>query len=147
MKALQSIIGIVCLGLVSCQSNTNEKNTANTSKETGVEKVFEGQVPCADCAGIDLRVSLKNDNDSAGSFRLTQTFKGTRDGDQTFSDSGSFSMRKGLDADAEAWVYVIRPGQPEETRYFEKRGDTALLSLGNDGQRIQSELNYLLKRK
>jgi copper homeostasis protein (lipoprotein) len=111
------------------------------------KQAFQGRLPCTDCEGIDLEISFEAQSDSSGTFQLKQTFLGTRDGNQSFQDSGLYSIRMGLQEDANALVYIVKPGQPEESRYFEKLGDTALRSLGNYGERIDSKLNYMLRRK
>ncbi len=144
MKSNSILFNVICLLfiLTGCQH-------AETKKESSIqqETSYTGRVPCADCAGIDLHVNIKPQSDTNGTFHLFQTFIETKEGDQSFSDSGSYSIKKGIIANPEATILVFHPNQPEITRYFERKGDTALLCLGNNGQRINSKLNYLLKKQ
>ena len=148
MKMIRFIYVACSLSMlfVSCKNASDGMRKGESAPAINTEKNYIGTVPCADCAGIDLEVKLINTSDSTGNFWLKQTFKGTRDGDQSFRDSGAYSLRQGWMDDSSMSVYVFRPLQTEATRYFELCGDTALLSLGNDGERIKSELNYLLRR-
>jgi uncharacterized lipoprotein NlpE involved in copper resistance len=150
MKTPNFLYGFLILFLFSC--GYSHESTLNISDNSNVETdtksiLYQGKIPCTDCEGIDLEISFEAQSDSSGTFQLKQTFLGTRDGNQSFQDSGLYSIRMELQEDANALVYIVKPGQPEESRYFEKLGDTALRSLGNYGERIDSELNYMLRRK
>lgn len=143
-----AIIGISIL-MASCGFSEDARISLVDSTSTNKPKnqAFQGRLPCTDCEGIDLEIAFEAHSDSSGAFQLKQTFLGTRDGDQSFQDSGAYSIRMGLQEDEKALVYIVKPGQPEESRYFEKLGDTAIRSLGNYGERIDSKLNYILRRK
>lgn len=144
MKSNCILFSSICIFfiLTGCQ-HSEAKKEISILKEAS----YVGRVPCADCAGIDLHVKIIPQNDTSGNFHLFQTFIGTKEGDQSFSDSGSYIIKKGIIANPEASVFVFHPQQPEVSRYFERKGDTAILSLNNDGQRIHSKLNYLLKKQ
>jgi copper homeostasis protein (lipoprotein) len=62
-------------------------------KEYKVFRIYEGEVPCEDCDGIQQRLVIKGD--TAGIFRLTETYKNaTEDGDATLVCSGQWQKSK-----------------------------------------------------
>ncbi|WP_341900384.1 copper resistance protein NlpE N-terminal domain-containing protein [Fluviicola taffensis] len=62
-------------------------------KEYKVFRIYEGEVPCEDCDGIQQRLVLKGD--TVGIFRLTETYKNaTEDGDATLVCSGQWQKGK-----------------------------------------------------
>lgn len=62
-------------------------------KEYSVFRIYEGEIPCEDCDGIQQRLVIKGD--TAGIFRLTETYKNaTEDGDATLVCSGQWQKSK-----------------------------------------------------
>lgn len=56
-------------------------------------RIYEGEIPCEDCDGIQQRLVVKGD--TAGIFRLTETYKNaTEDGDATLVCSGQWKKIK-----------------------------------------------------
>lgn len=56
-------------------------------------RIYEGEIPCEDCDGIQQRLVIKGD--TAGIFRLTETYKNaTEDGDATLVCSGQWKRNK-----------------------------------------------------
>ncbi len=96
---------------------------------------FAGTLPCADCAGIDTKISLAND----GTYALEETYRGKSaapfrgDGTWTAEDNGH---RLRLDPNSKS----------EEDRLFEVLGKNDMRLMGKDGNAIQSAQNYGLKR-
>lgn len=95
---------------------------------------FAGTLPCADCAGIDTRISLAGD----GTYALDETYQGKSaepvksDGTWTAEDNGH---RLRLDPNSKS----------EQDRLFEVVGQNDI-RLMKDGDTIQSAQNYGLKR-
>lgn len=56
-------------------------------------RIYEGNIPCEDCSGIEQRLVVKGD--TLGIFRLTETYKNaTEDGDATIVCSGQWKKVK-----------------------------------------------------
>lgn len=72
-------------------SKEEEKYVTDTDYKTF--RIYEGQIPCEDCDGIRQRLVVKGD--TAGIFRLTETYKNaTEDGDATLVCSGQWKRTK-----------------------------------------------------
>jgi len=100
---------------------------------------FAGEIPCADCSGIRLALTLRSD----GVFLLRQTYLGAASGkDASFVDLG----RWGTSDDGRK---IVLRGGTEAPRQFAivSVGDAAKLRmLNNLGGEIRSGLNYELAR-
>ena len=89
---------------------------------------YQGVLPCADCGGLDT--ALFPDED--GTFVLQETYRGTKDGDQTFADYGKWART------ADKLVLTDSNG---EKRYFRPVGKSTEM-LDRSGVPIESKLNY-----
>lgn len=70
-------------------SANQEEEKYLTDKDYKVFRIYEGEVPCEDCDGIQQRLVIKGD--TAGIFRLTETYRNaTEDGDATLVCSGQW---------------------------------------------------------
>ena len=92
---------------------------------------FQGVLPCADCEGMDTSLFLEKD----GTFVLKEIYRGSRDGDQTFAEYGSWQRT----ADK-----LVLTGTDGNKRYFRPKGNN-LTMLDASGNEIDSALNYTLK--
>lgn len=110
---------------------------------------FEGVLPCADCSGIKTELSLYQDiaNADNNSYTLTETYLGGKLGDTTFSSNGKWDILRGLKGDDAAIVYFLNYDEPDESRYYLKKGDTSVIMLDKEQQLISSQLNYSLRKK
>ena len=60
-----------------------------TDTDYKVFRIYEGEIPCEDCDGIQQRLVVKGD--TTGIFRLTETYRNaTEDGDATLVCSGQW---------------------------------------------------------
>ncbi|AJI95273.1 hypothetical protein BD65_1168 [Yersinia ruckeri] len=91
---------------------------------------YQGVLPCADCSALDTSLFLDDD----GTFVLQETYRDTKDGDQVFSEQGTWART------ADKLVLTNAKG---EKRYFHPVGKD-LEMLDQTGQPIQSSLNYRL---
>ncbi len=67
-----------------------EKAFIATKQYKGL-RIYEGKIPCVDCAGIEQRLVLKGD--SSGIYRLTEVFKeATEDGDEELVSVGEWKL-------------------------------------------------------
>lgn len=105
---------------------------------------YTGTLPCANCSGIQTELTLLT-NPTTGHRRyiLKQTYLSTREGDQTYWESGPWE------------VYQPNPGQrifrlsnEDEThrRSFEITTDRVIRLLDQEGKSIESQHSYSLYR-
>ena len=73
-------------------TDDNDTTTVADKKYKGL-RVYEGTIPCADCAGIVQQLVLKGD--SVGIYRLKELYKNaTEDGDSELISSGEWKRMK-----------------------------------------------------
>ncbi len=106
--------------------------------------VFEGTLPCADCAGIRTELTLFLQPDT---FTLRETYLGAADGEKTITSEGTWQAALGAADDPDATVIRIEPGDPDSSRSFREVGGDRLELLGRDGRKIDSALDYTLTRR
>lgn len=96
--------------------------------------VYRGVLPCADCPGIETRVSVQRD----GSFERTTRYLGK--GDRVFVERGRFEW------DAEGRRVLTR-ADDGGTQWYQV-GEGRLFHLDRDGNRVRGELagHYVLEK-
>ncbi len=111
--------------------------------------VFAGVLPCADCEGIKTELTLYQDvaNADNNSYILVETYMGINTGDTSFTSKGKWDVLKGIKDDNEASVFFLNYDQPDESRYFLKKSDSAIVMLDKDQNIIASTLNYTLRKR
>jgi heat shock protein HslJ len=130
---------MICLGFFACKSEkTAETIDTTTIASTAIPDahtsqnsldwngVYRGTVPCADCEGIETRITLKLD----GSFQRSLKYLGKDE--NAFFDEGNFkwdsSGRK-----------VTLTNEKGETQSYQV-GENVLFHLDQDGNRITGDL-------
>jgi predicted secreted protein len=114
--------------------------------------IYRGTTACADCTGIqtELRLYTKGKNDFTDSIYIsTRTYQGGRNGDQSFTDRGDWSLNKGDAADSNATVYALSSDDPQHAQYFLLQpGGASLTLLGPQMKPIDAPPQYqsILKR-
>ncbi|NIG52535.1 copper resistance protein NlpE [Chitinophaga sp. Cy-1792] len=151
MKYLTLITAILLASFVACkQSATHEKDQQNTTTAEAEKYVtYIGTLPCADCSGIITKLTI-NETDSTGNqhFKLTETYQGTKNGDQDLNSEGRYAIIKGSASDPNAVVIVLNPDKDKNLqRYFQKISEDELRLLDTEQKAINSNLNYSLKRQ
>ena len=111
--------------------------------------VYEGVLPCADCEGIKTELTLFQDvaNAENNSYILKETYLGVNTGDTTFISKGKWDILKGIKTDKEAAVFFLNYDRPDESKYYLKEDEATIVMLDKEQNRIQSSLNYTLKKK
>jgi copper homeostasis protein (lipoprotein) len=97
--------------------------------------VFKGDLPCADCPGIEETLELKPD----GSFALLDVYKERPQGARTFAGSWTIEVndtRLRLDPNTKA----------EQDRLYAITSDDVIMPLGLDGNPATGGLEYNLRR-
>lgn len=110
---------------------------------------YEGIIPAADAEGINYQLTLQETGeDSLGTYNLTTTYLGTKDGNQVFTDSGTVVTIIGIPNDSTAIVYQLVSAAPGHKKTnFLAEGDSAVTMIGKDFKKAASKLNYTLKKK
>ncbi|MDR0801514.1 copper resistance protein NlpE N-terminal domain-containing protein [Fluviicola sp.] len=77
--------------------------------------IYEGNIPCEDCGGIEQRLVVKGD--TTGIFRLTETYKNaTEDGDATIVCSGQWKKIRQKNGD---WLILSQGTLKDSARRME----------------------------
>lgn len=120
---------------------------ADKIKELKGLKVFQGNIPCADCPMIKQRLAIKGD--TAGIFRLTETYvEGSEDGDAVLVTTGEW--RKILFTDSlnrKEWRYYLSEGTINDSSRIQQYRimKNKINQLDINGKSIKSNFNYSLK--
>lgn len=111
--------------------------------------VFEGVLPCADCEGIKTELTLYQDvaNADNNNYILKETYMGINTGDTTFTSKGKWDIVKGMKTDKDASVFFLNYDRPDELKYFLKEDDATIVMLDKDQNKINSPLNYTLRKR
>ncbi|EGA70552.1 putative lipoprotein [Vibrio sinaloensis DSM 21326] len=152
MKRTLLIIAAASLALAGCQDEQSSAALSSsdtaTPQETAPQPTGEhtannsldwngtyvGILPCADCSGIETRISLNHDD----SYQIEQTYLGKQDG--YFISQGQLSWN-------EAGNTVILEQESGANQYFV--GENVLFKLDINGQRVEGDLaqHYQLKKQ
>lgn len=116
------------------------------AKPLAQQTQWKGTLPCADCAGIEYRLTLYRDQyDQPTRYQLTEHYLNGKAA-LTVIERGdwkvmpdSLKQAKGLDE-----VFVLSPNDPNSRRLFLHNAANAIELLDKEGSRIESKLNYTL---
>ena len=105
---------------------------------------WQGMLPCPDCRGIRLRVTLRCEGENC-TYSMVESYLGTRNGEITNPLDGVWSIDKGRPGNPEAVIYRLDPEIPERSRNFLREGDTLrqLDRLRND---LEPKDKYTLRK-
>ena len=131
--AMAAIVG-GCVQL----SGTGTGSPAAGRDVIGQEPVtYSGEIPCADCPGQRVTVTLFTDR----TFRLRRTYIGAKDGrDDTVYELGRWARAQDDGANR------LRLASGTNVQEYLIRGPDTLRMLDREGHEIESRLNYDLKR-
>lgn len=164
MKILGSVVFTCIVFMVAC--NSRPQNAIDTTDDSALllkapggretdsshlnlVGIYEGIIPCADCKGIKTELTLYQDiaNAENNTYILKETYLTDKTGDTTFTSNGKWDILKGIQSDNNATVYFLNYEDPDEARYFLKRGADSVEMLDKDQKAIPSAVNYVLTRK
>ncbi len=114
------------------------------------EEYYEGVLPAASCLGIRYQFTIRHCSYSGdGTYHLAMTYLEAEKGkDLTFESIGKQLTQRGTseDSDATVWQLIDDNGKHEANFVYEPMNQTLTL-LTKDFKRIESSLDYSLKRK
>lgn len=110
------------------------------------ERTYQGTLPCRNCEGIDLDVTLVGDAQSSAAertFDLQASYRGHPQNPPDESYAGNWEVLNGTANDPEATVYELTPEGDGQVYYF-LRLDPQTLEL-IDPQRRRFQNNEMLR--
>lgn len=123
-------------------SVNKEEEKYVTDKDYKVFRIYEGEVPCEDCDGIQQRLVVKGD--TVGIFRLTETYRNaTEDGDATLVCSGQW---KKIKMDSKEILILSQGGLNDSVRRMEYEiHPKEIVQLSLDENHFKNTAAYHLK--
>lgn len=141
-----TLMAILVLSFNGC--GNNNKNARNNDNPPAVadaahnsrnsldyEGTYTGTMPCADCSGIDVELTLKGDD-----YTLKTTYQGKEDmGQNSFTETGKYAWNTSGS--------IITLNNDNSQQY--QVGENILFALDQNGQRVTGNLAdmYILKKK
>lgn len=106
--------------------------------------VYEGKIPCYDCAGIIISLAIDENSPLANrAYRLTETYLESPNPDSMYSRFGSYKVLRGNGVDSNVVVYEVDADLKHE-RYFVRLNADTLLLADHQGNPILSPSPYYL---
>ena len=148
MKNNVLIFSVVCLllGLNACKSESKQKTEAavetqaatvdNSKSSVDWNGTYFGVLPCADCSGIETRITLNSDN----TYHISWKYQDKND--ELYQKSGTFLW------DADGGIITLEGLDKNECPNQYQVGENCLFHLDMDGNRITGDLapNYVLAK-
>lgn len=104
---------------------------------------FSGMLPCADCAGIHLELTLYSD---PAAYNLKQTYEAAPKGNITYMEKGTWIIRRGSAKNPHATVYELHPAGSDSKQFYLRVDKNTLRLLDRQKEEIPSQLPHTLKR-
>jgi len=148
MKKFVSILSIICLFFIlnSCKSGGRKQTNAdveiqlatgdNSRTSVDWDGIYFGVVPCADCPGIETRITLNKDE----TYHLSWKYQDK--GNEVFQNSGTFQW------DVSGGIITLAGLDKALFPNQYRVGENRLFQLDKDGNRITGDLatNYILSK-
>jgi uncharacterized lipoprotein NlpE involved in copper resistance len=136
------IVALLSVGLQSCKQKQNNVETApveaidsahNSQNSIEWQGVYTGVIPCADCEGINVLITLNNDN----TYQMNYSYIGKEDGSEQFS--GTFTWSE----DGGSVIF-----SDKTVPYYYQVGENKLIQYDMEGKLITGELadKYVLTK-
>jgi len=108
-------------------------------------RIYEGVIPCPDCAGVYQRLSLKGD--SIGVFRLVEIFRdASEDGDEVLITTGFWKQYSKKKSPDKTYFYLSEGTAGDSTRVQRYEVNSkSIMQLDFNGSIIDSSRYYTLK--
>jgi copper homeostasis protein (lipoprotein) len=132
---------------LSAQTTTTPKQDSATPKSPmQLVARYRGVLPCADCPGIDTTLSLlANSPDDLAHTRYVLK-SNYQERNNTFTETGTWTIVRGTPDNPDATVYQLKPKNGGQPTNFLRVSDNEILQLDSEHRRIDSKLNFSLKR-
>ncbi len=141
--------------LFSCKPSSNNSSTGNIAAKQEIAGIqpdttwskYKGIIPCADCPGIEIELSLKDAFKLENYlFELKEIYLEAENGkNKSFVSNGTYNYRRGNSNDADATIIVLNDDSTEGAKsYFLKVSENELKFVNKNGDEFDSKLNYSL---
>ena len=133
--------------ILSAQTTPAPKqDTATAKSPLQLVAQYRGVLPCADCPGIDTTLSLlaNSPNDLAHTRYVLKSSYQERN--NSFTETGTWSIVHGTQDNPDATVYQLKPKDGGQPTNFLRVSDNEILQLDSERRRIESKLNFSLKK-
>lgn len=150
---MKTILMVCCFFTFSCKnsgstpnqvankglSKMNEASIPNNdtltidTKATGWAGVYRGELPCADCAGIQTEIKLKRN----GSFAAKMNYEGKDAG--TFNEEGKIIWKAGD-------IIELNTGKGQTHKYLVKKDQLVQLDLSGNRIKGKGADDYILQK-
>jgi copper homeostasis protein (lipoprotein) len=109
---------------------------------------FTGMLPCADCPGIRLELTLyaPPSKASPGNYELKQTYEGSRHGASTYSEKGTWTTIRGSAKNPNATVYELDRAGSDSKQFYLRADKNTLRLLDFHKQELPPQIPHTLKR-
>jgi copper homeostasis protein (lipoprotein) len=108
---------------------------------------FVGNMPCADCPGITVKLILYSNgpNDfTKATYQMELVYQGKNV--KPFVTYGNWSLLKGMPGNPQATIYELNAEKPGQEQYFLRLNADALKQLDRNLHEVNSPYNLALKR-
>jgi predicted small lipoprotein YifL len=140
-------VAALLLGLAGCGRDAGPADAAlppddgATALPEGFEGVWQGVLPCTDCAGLDVELALERPPGDAARFRLAERYLGGA-GEADFASEGTWREEPcRLDGEPGRCIVLLDAGQ----RWF-RHEDGSLQAVDADGRPLDPDGARLLRR-
>lgn len=113
------------------ESEIDKEHAANVALDYAGD--YKGQIPCADCSGIDVELTLSADNN----YIYQMTYLDVKGKDETTTEKGRFTWNK---AGQVVTLDGTTGGPDGAVRYFV--GENVLFPADKDGKIIKNESQF-----
>ncbi|SFI19477.1 copper resistance protein NlpE N-terminal domain-containing protein [Modicisalibacter xianhensis] len=135
---------LALLGGCAAGTQQGEAPGAMTAEEQAA--IYEGTLPCRNCAGIDIEVALEGTEaaaDAERTFTLDANYREHPQNPPAETYQGQWDVLSGTAADPEATVYELTPQGEGQVYYFLKLDENTLELI--DPQRRRFENGEMLR--
>ncbi|MCG7601738.1 copper resistance protein NlpE [Halomonas sp. McH1-25] len=147
MQIRTLLAGSALLALLGgCAAGTQQGEAPDAMTAEDQAAVYEGTLPCRNCAGIDIEVALEGTEASADperTFTLDANYREHPQNPPAETYQGQWDVLSGTAADPEATVYELTPQGEGQVYYFLKLDENTLELI--DPQRRRFENGEMLR--
>jgi|GEM_PF-5333793 len=131
---------VFAIGILSVVPPPN--HSADQASQGTLLGVFQGVTPCADCPGIDTRLTLvqTDANNAEGTYELSLTY--LESDVDPYVQTGIWTTERGTPTDADATVYALDPDMPDQTTRYLRTSAITIRQLDREGNEIDANLPF-----
>lgn len=150
MRIRTLLVGSAMLAtLAGCATGQMDDQQGGAAVEDGVA-VYQGTLPCRNCAGIDIEVELEGEEQSAAAertFDLEASYREHPQNPPNETYAGQWEVLSGTAVDPEATVYELTPSGEGQIYYFLKLNESTLELIDPQRRRFQNGEMLRLQRQ